>query len=169
MEGMKKPLRFPVVAHGAEFLVMGYLMRRNILTYKAPPNFEGYDLICIHPDPRCQQKKLLRIQVKSRYQTDNDRVILVKERTFDAFDFLVMVFENIGYFSSKGYKVLDEPELHKPEFYCFPNHWIRAHHKTGWGGKVPLVGLEKEIQKYRDEKGFNSIADALGVEYPDRP
>jgi hypothetical protein len=27
-------------------------MRRNILTYKAPPNNEGYDLICIHPDPR---------------------------------------------------------------------------------------------------------------------
>ena len=23
--------RFPVISHGAEFLVMGYLMRRNIL------------------------------------------------------------------------------------------------------------------------------------------
>jgi hypothetical protein len=22
----------------------------NILAYKAPPNNEGYDLICIHPD-----------------------------------------------------------------------------------------------------------------------
>jgi len=31
---------------------MGYLMRRNILAYKAPSNNEGYDLICIHPDPR---------------------------------------------------------------------------------------------------------------------
>ncbi len=41
--------RLPVVSAGAEFLVMGYLMRRNILTYKAPPNNEGYDLICIHP------------------------------------------------------------------------------------------------------------------------
>ena len=26
-----KHLRFPVVSHGAEFLVQGYLMRRNIL------------------------------------------------------------------------------------------------------------------------------------------
>ena len=43
--------RFPVVSLGAEHLVMGYLMRRNILAYKAPPNNEGYDLICIHPDP----------------------------------------------------------------------------------------------------------------------
>ncbi|MBX0329918.1 hypothetical protein K2Z83_19825 [Oscillochloris sp. ZM17-4] len=30
-------LRLPVVAAGAEYLVMGHLMRRNILTYKAPP------------------------------------------------------------------------------------------------------------------------------------
>jgi hypothetical protein len=47
-------LRLPVVSAGAEFLVMGLLMRRNILAYKAPPNNEGYDLICIHPDPRHQ-------------------------------------------------------------------------------------------------------------------
>jgi hypothetical protein len=62
-------LRFPVISHGAEFLVQGYLMRRNILAYKAPPNNEGYDLICIRPDPR-KTKKQVRVQVKSRYQTD---------------------------------------------------------------------------------------------------
>jgi hypothetical protein len=42
-------LQFPVIAHGAEYLVMDYLMRRNILTYNAPPGNEGYDLVCIHP------------------------------------------------------------------------------------------------------------------------
>jgi hypothetical protein len=73
----------------------------------------------------------------------------VKEKTFDAFDFLVMVFENIGYFSSTGYKVLDEPEKHKPEFYCFPNHWIRKHHeKRSDREKVRLMGLESKIEKY---------------------
>jgi len=30
--------RLPVVSAGAEFLVMGHLMRRNILACKAPPN-----------------------------------------------------------------------------------------------------------------------------------
>jgi hypothetical protein len=45
-------LRLPVVTAGSEHLVMGHLMRRNILTYKAPPGNEGYDLICLHPDPR---------------------------------------------------------------------------------------------------------------------
>ena len=29
-------LRLPVVSAGAEHLVMGYLIRRNIVTYKAP-------------------------------------------------------------------------------------------------------------------------------------
>jgi hypothetical protein len=48
----KSWLRLPVVAASSEYLVMGHLMRRNILTYKAPQNNEGYDLICIHPDPR---------------------------------------------------------------------------------------------------------------------
>jgi len=43
---------------------MGHLMRRNILTYKAPPNNEGYDLICIHPDPR-KVTRQIRVQVKS--------------------------------------------------------------------------------------------------------
>ena len=48
----KEFLRLPIVSAGAEFLVMGHLMRRNILAYTAPPNNAGYDLICIHPDPR---------------------------------------------------------------------------------------------------------------------
>jgi hypothetical protein len=48
-------LRLPVVSASAEFLVMSYLMRRNILAYNTPPNNEGYDLICIHPNPRHQR------------------------------------------------------------------------------------------------------------------
>ena len=43
-------LRLPVVAAGAEFLIVGHLMRRNILAYKAPSNNEGYDVICIHSE-----------------------------------------------------------------------------------------------------------------------
>lgn len=69
---------------------MGYLMRRNILTYKAPPNNEGYDLIGIHPDPRYQSQddevSQVRVQVKSRYATDCDRGFPVKEVSLNAFD-----------------------------------------------------------------------------------
>lgn len=81
-------LRLPVVSAGAEFLVMGYLMRRNILTYKAPSNNEGYDLICIHPNPRHQPMKRelaqVRVQVTrvdSHYQLSNRVAHLWKHAT----------------------------------------------------------------------------------------
>src|SRR6516225_4419241 len=93
-------LRLPVVSAGAEFLVMGHLMRRNILTYKAPPLNEGYDLICIHPDPRHERKgseaERVSVQVKSRYATDCDLGFPIKAVSFDAFDFVIVAFLNIG-------------------------------------------------------------------------
>ena len=62
---------------------MGYLMRRNILAYKAPPNNEGYDLICIHPEPTAPSRPTrvakVTVQVKSRYATDCDQGFPVKE------------------------------------------------------------------------------------------
>ncbi len=93
--------RLPVVSAGAEFLVTGNLMRRNVLAYKAPRGNEGYDLICIHPDPRHRPNKgelpQVRVQVKSRYATDCDRGFPVKEESLDAFDFLIIAFLNIGF------------------------------------------------------------------------
>ena len=61
--------RWPVASHGAEYLVMGCLMRRNILTYKATPNNKGYDLICIHSDPRTTAKQI-RVQRKEENSHD---------------------------------------------------------------------------------------------------
>ena len=153
----------PVVSHGAEFLVIGYLMRRNILAYKAPPNNEGYDVICIHPDPK-RVTRQIRVQVKSRYQTDSDRAFPVKEKTFDAFDYLVVVFQNIGFFFKKNKSVLDGYK--EPEFYCFPNKWIREHHiifESGWQ-KVHTKNLD--IDAFKNEKGFELIAKDLGIPYP---
>ena len=90
--------RLPVVSLAAEYLVMGHLLRRNILTYKAPPGNEGYDLISIHHDPRHVPYGSLRL----------------------------------------------------------PSSWQ----------KVRLRGLEKEIEPCRNEKGFELIAQALGVPRP---
>src|SRR5438093_11415433 len=81
-DARRPPLMFPIVSLSAEHVVMGHLMRRNILAYKAPPNNEGYDLICIHPDPRHKpqgdEAAQVRVQVKSRYATDCDRGFPVK-------------------------------------------------------------------------------------------
>lgn len=167
MQDERQWLRLPVVSESAEYLVMGYLMRRNILTYKAPTNNEGYDLICIHPDPRRKPQEELsqvRVQVKSRYATDCDRGFPVKDKSFDAFDFLVVVFLNIGKFYGRNDGSDGSSEI---EFYTLPNTFIRKHHNasSSWQ-KVKLRGLEAEIEQYKGERGFEQIAQALGVAKP---
>jgi len=138
-------------------------MRRNILTYKAPPNNEGYDLICIHPDPRTVTRQI-RIQVKSRYASDSHLGFPVKEKSLDAFDFLIAAFLNIGNFWSKKL----DAEL-EPTFYTFPVGFIKKHHdKTSSWEKVRFA-KNHNLDEYKDAKGFELIARRLRIPYPARP
>ena len=161
-------LRLPVVSASAEFLVMGYLMRRNILAYKAPQNNEGYDLICIHPEPRHKPKSdevaQVRVQVKSRYAADCDRGFPVKEVSLDAFDFLIVAFLNTGKFFGKNDGSTGNQE---PEFYTLSNEFIRLHHdpRSSWQ-KVRLKKLQREIDPFKNDLGFELIAKKLEVSRP---
>ncbi len=139
-------------------------MRRNILAYKAPPNNEGYDLICIHPDPK-KAARQIRIQVKSRYQTDCDRAFPVKEKSFDAFDYLIVAFLNIGYFYQKK-ECLSGRQA--PEFYTLPVSFIRDHHRSMSSGWEKVATRHLDLTRYRDDRGFELIADALSIPYPSR-
>jgi hypothetical protein len=161
-------LRLPVVSAGAEFLVMGHLMRRNILAYKAPPNNEGYDLICIHPNPRHRpgpgEVAQVRIQVKSRYATDCDRGFPVREVSLDAFDYLIVAFLNIGNFYGRNDGSTGDRQ---PEFYTLPNEFVRKHHNvTSTWQKVRLKHLADEIAPFKDGLGFEFVAKALGISRP---
>lgn len=141
-------------------------MRRNILAYEAPRNNEGYDLICVHPNPRHRPKRgelaQVRVQVKSRFATDCDRAFPVKEASLDAFDFLIVAFLNIGKFSGRNDGATGARE---PEFYTFPREFIREHHDTRstWQ-KVILRKLE--LDSFKNEAGFELIAKRLGVPKP---
>lgn len=57
--------------------------------------------------------------------------------------------------------------MHEPEFYTFPVDFIKKHHnkKYSWQ-KVMTKGLE--IDKYKNERGFELIAKELRIEYPSR-
>jgi hypothetical protein len=162
--GNKDALRLPVVSLSAEYLVIGQLMRRNILAYKAPPNNQGYDLICIHPDPK-KSSRAIRVQVKSRYQTDCDRAFPVKAKTFGAFDYLIVVFLNIGFFFRR---VGQERGRQAPEYFTLPRQFIQKHHYRPPSGfqKVMTKGLD--ISAFKDELGFELIARDLRIPYPSR-
>jgi hypothetical protein len=102
--------------------------------------------------------------MKSRYATDCDRGFPVKEKTIDAFDFLVVAFLNIGNF----YRGNDGSNgATEPEFYTFPQRFIRKHHdaRSTWE-KVRLRGLERRIERFKAEAGFEQIAKTLGIERP---
>jgi hypothetical protein len=160
----KEDLRLPVLTVGAEHLVLGYLMRRNILAYKAPPMNEGYDIICIHPDPR-KVTKQIRVQVKSRYATDSNRAVPVKTKTLNAFDYLIIVFQNIGYYYKR--KPVKEG-LITPEFLTLPVSFVREHHTRKGVGWELFQTKKLDLSKFKNEFGFEQLAQDLGIPYPSK-
>ncbi len=161
---MPESSRYPVVNLAAEYLAMGQLMRRNIMAYKAPPNNEGYDIICIHPNPRVSARQI-RVQVKSRIASDSDKGILLKPKTLDTFDFLIVVYLNIGYFlrMAKTHSLREGDK--EPVLLVIPREVARNHvvPNSTWG-KVRFKGLD--WAKYAGAAGIELIADELGIPYP---
>jgi len=160
-----KYLRFPVISQGAEHLVQGYLMRRNILAYKAPTNNEGYDLICIHPDPR-HSRKPVRVQVKSRTASDCHYEFPLKPNLLKAFDFLIVVFLNVGRFGRNCSTV--QRGRKPPEFFTYPASLVRAHHLNDKTWPKVRLSANMRCDCYRGDADFELIARKLRIQYPTR-
>jgi hypothetical protein len=162
-------VRLPVVSAGAEYLVMGLLMRRNILAYKAPQNHEGYDIVAIHSDPRHELKASefaqVRIQVKSRFQSDSNRAVLLRKTSLNAFDYLAVVFMNIGKFYGTHDGSTGATEY---EVFMLPRSFVARHYVSGKVGKLPLRHLTSKIAPYGGPRGIELVARALGIDQPVR-
>ena len=146
-----------LVSQGAEYLVMGYLMCRNIQVRKARPNTKGYDLLCL---PAGRHTKPLRIQVKSRSQEENDGSVPLGKRTIKGFDYLVAVFLNIT----------KKQPIASPEFYTVSQQWVRDHHEQYPSGSGKLFlkkkGMKEEMEAFKDARGLEQVARRLGVPRP---
>lgn len=154
----------PVVTLGAEYLAIGHLMRRNILTYKAPPHNAGYDLVCINPEG---SDRIIRVQVKSRYQIDCDGQFPFndKKKTASDYEYLILAFLNIGFYYHRK-PLFAQFANRKPVFYTLPKSWVESNLKASGLTKIQTKGKEQELEEYRDERGFELIATELGVVLP---
>jgi hypothetical protein len=158
--------RFPVVYRGAESLAAGHLMRRNVLTYPAPPLNEGYDLICLHPDPRATNRAV-RVQVKSRMATDSNGCY-VNSKQFGSFDYLILVVMNLGY-HSRGRLERIADGVRQPDFYVLPMSEVRRRAVAGKREKI-LLGRDRGwLERYKNDRGIEQIAKDLRVPFPIPP
>jgi len=156
---------YPVVTLGAKYLVMGHLLRRNILASRAPARRAAYDLICSHPILR-RKGRLIRVQVKCRLASDSDLGFPVGSEELDLIDFLVLVFLNIGDFYRRLQGAPSRGGARDAEFFTFPVSFIREHlHQEN--DELRVETSELDIERFRNDAGFEQIAAALEIPYPD--
>jgi len=82
-----------------------------------------------------------------------------------SFDYLVVVFMNIGYFFSKAGK---EGGNKPPEFFTLPREFIQSHHYQPKSGFQKVRTKGTDLSSFKDELGFEQIARDLEIPYPSR-
>lgn len=101
--------------------------------------------------------------MKSRYQTDCDRAFPVKSRSFDAFDYVIVVFLNNGFYYRRR-PILEG--FQDPEYYTLPTDFIRQNHYIATSGWEKVLTKGKDLDRFKNERGFEIIAQDLGIAYP---
>jgi hypothetical protein len=154
---------FPLMANSAEQLVAALCLRRNMMTFPAPPRNEGYDLVCTHPDPR-KVTKAVRLQVKSRYASDCNEAFDFNPKSLGSFDFLAAVFLNTGYYYRRK---KTQEGLKEPEVFLLPHEYVREHVIVRSTRSTLFVRRsDKTIARYRCPSALEAVAKVLKVPYP---
>ncbi|OEU70509.1 MAG: hypothetical protein BA863_04465 [Desulfovibrio sp. S3730MH75] len=136
-------------SEGAEFLVLGRLLLEKITAFKTYTNFPGYDLIVTNAENNIS----VRIQVKSRYQTNWDGFII---KNFDC-EFVVFFALNRGY--SKPRKNGDTG-IKEPEFYILPISYIMQVRDPNNEWDKIVKNRLVDLGKYQNQ--WSLIQDFLG-------
>lgn len=128
-------------SEGAEFLVLGNLLVLGVPTYKTYTNMPGYDLVATNPE----KNKSVRIQVKSRYQTNWDGFMIKNLDT----DFVVLVTLNRGIPGSSRKR--NGIDIKEPDFYIFPIEYVlEIRDKENSWGKITKSRMI-EFEQYKNK------------------
>ena len=148
----------------AEQLVSAFCLRRNIMTFPAPPRNEGYDLVCVHSDPR-KVSNAIRVQVKSRYQTDSNSFFDFNPKSIGAFNYLAAVYLNVGFYYSKTKSAPNG--LKEAMVFIIPHDYVKEHyirHPSRPGIKLSRNDLS--LNQFLCPGGLEQIANDLKIPYP---
>lgn len=128
-------------AEGAEFLVLGNLLRNGIEAYKTYSNYPDYDILAVNPESH----RNVRVQVKSRWATNYDKSFQIRNVNCE---FVVLVSLNLGYRFGKTAKGTDTG-IHNPEYFIFPAEVVTEAQSTGNPSKVRITSIP-DYKKYED-------------------
>jgi len=134
---------------GAEFLVLGNLLRRRIQAFITSQNFEDYDIVATNPDKNTS----IKIQVKSRFK-ESDKSFIIKK-----FGSEFVVFVRLNCARKRIKKLVYECRL-PPDFYVFPTKLCKKYNQGGKWHKVHLRDIPRS-DRYKDN--FDLIRNKLGL------
>ncbi len=127
---------------GAEYLVLGNLLRFKIQSFITSQNFEDYDIVATNP----KKNKSIKIQVKSRFK-ESDTSFPIKK--FGS-KFVIFVKLNCG---RRKDKKLTYEYRDPPEFYIFPTKLCKKYNRGGDWNKVHIKDIPN-YKKYKDNWGL---------------
>ncbi len=122
---------------GAEYLVLGNLLRFRIQSFITSQNFEDYDIVATNPEKNLS----IKIQVKSRFK-ESDMSFPIKK-----FGSEIVVFVKLNCGRRKQGKITYEYRK-QPEYYIIPTEVCKKYNRGGSWNKVHI----KDIPNYEQYK-----------------